>query len=70
MVDMAESSDQEVVDPSVDCPRPSKSKITRVRAERCDRTGVNEEEEYRKPWMNKIGVGSASAPPSAGCISA
>lgn len=45
MVDTAESSDQEAIDCRVDCPRPSKSKMRRVRAERCDKTGVNEEEE-------------------------
>lgn len=45
MVDTAESSDQEVIDSSVDFPRPSKSKITRVRAGRCGKIGVNEEEE-------------------------
>ena len=45
MVDMEESSDQEAVGSSVDCPRPSKSKMTRVLAGRCDKTGVNVEEE-------------------------
>ena len=45
MVDTAESSDQEAVGSSVDWPRPSKSKMRRVRAGRCDRTGVNVEEE-------------------------
>lgn len=45
MVDTAEASDQEAIDSSVDCPLPSKSNVTRVRAERCDKTGVNEEEE-------------------------
>ena len=45
MVDMAESSDQEAIDSSVDFPRPSKSKTTRVRAGRYDKTGVNEEDE-------------------------
>ena len=45
MVDTAESSVQEAIDSNVDFPRPSKSKMMRVRAERCDKTGMNEEEE-------------------------
>jgi len=45
MVDTAEASDQVAIDSSVDFPRPSKSKTTRVRAERWDKTGVNEDEE-------------------------
>lgn len=44
-MDTAELSDQEAVGSSVDRPRPSKSKMTRVCAERYDKTGVNEEEE-------------------------